>query len=85
MERRAIPPASRDVQSRDIFDLEDEMKELIGYLQDVVMVLSCVDENSLVITIPYRFLMSCERVMERLDEICQEMVKRLIRKERTER
>ena len=48
------------------------------------MVLSCVDENSLVITIPYRLLMSCERVMERLDAICQEMVKRLIKSRKME-
>jgi len=79
MERRDTHPTPTEVQSRDIYDIEDEMNELIGFMKDVVMVLSCVDENSLVFHDPYYLLQVCETMMERLDEICQEMVTRLIR------
>ena len=78
------PDSPPELQSRDIFELETEMNELIGYMKDVVMVLSCIDENSLVFSLPCWLIMDCEKKMERLDDVCQEMVKRLIRTEHSE-
>ena len=84
MERRDNHPTPPELQSKDIYDIEDEMNELIGFMKNVVMVLSCIDENSLVFHDPYYLLRECEKKMERLDDVYQEMVTRLIRRERME-
>lgn len=68
-----------ELQSKDIYDIEEEMNEIIGFMKNVVMVLSCVDENSLVFSGPYYLFRECEKKMERLDDVYQEMLKRLIR------
>jgi len=85
MERRDThtvhPP---ELESRDIYDIEEEMNEIIGFMKDVIMVLSCVDENSLVINGSYYLLRECEKKMERLDDVYQEMLTRLIRNRKME-
>ena len=58
------------------------MNELIGYMKDFVMVLSCIDKDSLVFSVPYYLLWASEEKVERLDDVCQEMVKRLIKGEK---
>ena len=85
MERRDTHPTPPEVQSRDIYDIEEEMNDVIGFMKDVVMVLSCIDENSLVIKGPYYLLRECEKKMERLDDVYQEMVTRLIRNRKMEK
>ena len=81
-----LPPGNPpELHSKSIYDIEDEMNELIGFMNDVVMALSCIDENSLVFSVPYRLLMECERKMEKLDDICQVMVEWLIKNEKQEK
>ena len=82
MERPDTHTAPPELQSRDIYEIENEMNEILGFMKDVVMVLTCIDENSLVFSGPYYLFCECERKMERLGEVCEEMAGRLIRKER---
>jgi len=79
MERPSSHPAHPpELLSSDIYDIEKEMNELVGFMKDVVMILSCIDENSLVFSLPYWLLNECEKKMERLDNLYQEMLKRLM-------
>ena len=82
--RRTAPEESSELSSKTLFEIDSEMNELIGYMKDFVMILSCIDEDSLVFSVPYYLLRASEEKVERLDDVCQEMVKRLIRRERTE-
>ena len=80
--RRTAPEESSELSSQTIFEIDSEMNELIGYMKDIVMVLSCINEDSLVFSVPYYLLWASEEKVERLDDVCQEMVERLIKSER---